>query len=1372
MYRTITLDPQTPLVTAELMENYVLESPVSPGSEITVVRDNMGRLNLFTIGTGGAVFAFQPDPSSDTGWTQSPTPMQASQIAGGLTPEGNLIVFTPSGKSVAFTEKDPVSGVFGAVQVAPNGLPFPVAHVKAKRVGAELLVSVFFSVTDDPTAPPFHVITVPWKGVATNFGGGFDPAGFVLDSFQVEPVAGAAGTMALAVLTPQIYTKTTTISSGDVPLWSDLNNGSGVGVTVWGSSVAKPFTPIGDFAQSGRTTTPPGDLILCLASVEDPDPAIPKLLKTGTPSIVWNDTNLSDQSVSACIGSADGYTSLGGSLAISRGTDEGSAITLVVRNDMVAPGAAYTGPTGSIAGDQPTEARNPSNIWSDQDGDWNLVGGSTAVSFDRITARDAGGIAGNAFLPIAGFDGPFSGAACLSAAPKLQSVLYFSPVPSSETGVVSPQKLPLANPAQILSFAVADTVAAGNPQIVAVLDGGFVNAYDPNQHAWVPVDSGVGVQKVSAGIGQGGMELFAIGKDQFLYHSQQDPTGTWRPLIQILSGTKFQFVKAAADGQGELFGFAVTTGNLLFRLIKNEDLEWEVEEIQYENASKLIKVASYTTEITIRDEQGALRPGAKVDIWAEDVTQARINGKSYLLEPKNPVPVAANSAGLLTVIVEAQALHTPILNWRTEFMPAGRFHAAEPNWRIQQKLRTVTAPELAAGLKIDPEAVGGIADHINHAMSLISVESTSERGARAMDAAAGFPNRIDASVLKDQAWNLDFTRGTPVFRILSAIELEAIKRENSTLADLGIAEFFSDIGDLVNSAVEGICSVVSVTVAAVGDLVDAVEAEFVVLLNNLKYKLNVLVSKVEQVFDLVESALVKIGAKFQQAYEWLAFAFNWGHIVLTHRAVAAAINESIRFTGLASQAISTRLQAGITAVQAQMNQNATDFVNELLGGSTGTLQSFQRKNVPADDGLKENTGSNVVLAAFLDNATKAPALFSKDFLAPREDGDPLNALFKAIEDLGNDVDAQAKASLDKAVALFSQIGQNPDQALQLGLAGFIELGVAIANVGFSLAGQVVKALFDAIAGAIQLLQDVLNTPWSDFPLITQLYEQVIAPGSKLTAIDLFALIVSVPGTVLYKSIFNVAPFLDENSVTTFTNAFTAEWILEKTGLTPSRNLADPPLAVRTIVAQVAGVHYAAAYGVFAVLDAVMDVTPSAAIPNAFTLAGLMCEWMIFMFSCPWAIDATNDVFVKCTDKITDLTPTEKAEFSNMIWLCSAWIQPLVDSVVFCRTKNLTRNSGTPGLLADIVISWGLLATVITQNAKGCYTTTSQAFQAYLSVLPGAMEFLKLPLIVTPTSGGSLLVQAFIDMFGYVGTAVLQVSMMTGSAPLEAQEAGE
>ena len=131
MPESIQQTAPNPAITADsrLMENYVLESPVNGGSDITTVRDVNNQLNAFTIGTNGRVYQTFPDQQSDTGWNQIDIGIKAKKIAAGLTTDNLLIVYAyndDNGGTLLYVQQ-----TAGGQWAAPVSLPgsFPNASI-------------------------------------------------------------------------------------------------------------------------------------------------------------------------------------------------------------------------------------------------------------------------------------------------------------------------------------------------------------------------------------------------------------------------------------------------------------------------------------------------------------------------------------------------------------------------------------------------------------------------------------------------------------------------------------------------------------------------------------------------------------------------------------------------------------------------------------------------------------------------------------------------------------------------------------------------------------------------------------------------------------------------------------------------------------------------------------------------------------------------------------------------------------------------------------------------------------------------------------------------------------------------------------------
>ncbi len=142
--------PIGPLISvdARLMENYVLATPAAAAGQYEVVANAVGELEVLTIGADGNVYEIYPDPASDTGYSQVPVGVSATQLAAGLTDEGLLLVLAAGDGTLSYVLSAPASSAtrWNAAATLPS-LSGQVDDLAAARIGSHLYVAALAGVT-------------------------------------------------------------------------------------------------------------------------------------------------------------------------------------------------------------------------------------------------------------------------------------------------------------------------------------------------------------------------------------------------------------------------------------------------------------------------------------------------------------------------------------------------------------------------------------------------------------------------------------------------------------------------------------------------------------------------------------------------------------------------------------------------------------------------------------------------------------------------------------------------------------------------------------------------------------------------------------------------------------------------------------------------------------------------------------------------------------------------------------------------------------------------------------------------------------------------------------------------------------------------
>ena len=315
-----------------------------------------------------------------------------------------------------------------------------------------------------------------------------------------------------------------------------------------------------------------------------------------------------------------------------------------------------------------------------------------------------------------------------------------------------------------------------------------------------------------------------------------------------------------------------------------------------------------------------------------------------------------------------------------------------------------------------------------------------------------------------------------------------------------------------------------------------------------------------------------------------------------------------------------------------------------------------------------------------------------------------------------------------------------------------------------MAGTIVDLVFNAVKGLINSLKALLNDPW-DVPFVSELYK-LVSGGHDLTAGDLFALIVAIPATIVYKIVRNQAPFPNDASVAEFRTDFRN--LLQLSGLKARSRSSIPAVQLsaesRQGLSAFFGAVYLGSFFFYAPIEGILDAWPSESDPpEVVSQAAIALEWISWVFSCPWALDPDNNAGLNCQGT--------GSEFGNMVWLLG-WLTPYLDTAcyVFGRTEKhpeILRNLNTGTLIVDWLMAGIGFSLVVVQQVKGTFKKPTDSAQAFMGAIPGLFKFLRLPPLLAKGGG---LVLAVLDVIGDEAVAIIQLASMSPGRQLEAKAA--
>ncbi len=774
-------------------------------------------------------------------------------------------------------------------------------------------------------------------------------------------------------------------------------------------------------------------------------------------------------------------------------------------------------------------------------------------------------------------------------------------------------------------------------------------------------------------------QVFAIGEDGYLY--QAENTGKdekkWSGFNLIQNLFTFTTLSVTKSGDGVPIVFATSTEDKLYRIYQDpKTTKWFTTEIQYEEKikeeRKIREFNSFSTEVTVFDKKGLLRPGAKVKIWSSSNQNLIINGKGHIMRTNVPVEVKANGAGIVTLISKTYDISTSLLHVSTEYMDDDKGVGIQANGYLSDEFATVTDVDLLEaqgangpllkGKFRDPSAVKSMAEALNSSMDSITATakvygkknhgnySRVVSGAHCHHANAeafGQPQLIRFGAMAPPSWELSFNEdGLPVYtRHTSKSARALITQSNELHPDIELFLGGSvDWGGLWQMIKNGVCKLVSIVV---DPIIDAISTAVHVLIDGVKYVWNGIVTLVEQVFQSVAAFFHRVEVFFDDLLHWLGTIFNWESILRTKDAAVHTINEMLKFMEESTLLIKKRyIDDNINTFGEQLQKIIEDYQETLLPGETiGEIGSKGTAN--PDTQIENKVESNLIANGYINNHKNADHNFMPVISGLENVIASANALSESFS---------SSDSFENAKHYFDQIKDKPDQFLQLAMTSLLELMKGIALWALKKIQGFLDDIFDAIASIIHSIREFINNPFY-IPLVSEIYEFVTGEQNlPFRYIDLIAIMVAAPGTIVYTIAKKEPPFTDTQALNSFKAYFTAEMLQQKSGLIPpgkkfTRELAEPPSNVASVFNCLSGINYLLLMLFKPVVDtaAIMEEATELGELDPIALRGLSiaeCTLNILglVFSFPWAVEPeTGDP--QCPEP----SDPKSAEFQAQIW---------------------------------------------------------------------------------------------------------------------------
>lgn len=657
------------------------------------------------------------------------------------------------------------------------------------------------------------------------------------------------------------------------------------------------------------------------------------------------------------------------------------------------------------------------------------------------------------------------------------------------------------------------------------------------------------------------IEVFTIGEDGVLYHSYQLPsTGTtqkWTSFFPISSGPGNSIFTLARTFTGYSEAYTVSNNNTLTRFWQNpETSQWFSTPVEIEKVNEnVVSVPTHALEITVLDHEGVPQPNTEVTIFASFLTNLSINGLSYQASMVEKIAVKSDATGKLVIHQRADSLAAASIYMLTAFTGAIPVQI-EPNAQLQEKISMMTPDGvlnakdkngnyLLSQDKRTPQNAESIAAIMTGSMSLTGQEGGKLKYIYKSTGKLGnWSPRINMSNVAQQQWEIDFSSGFPVYKELTHAEVVLYRQNN-----IDAGGFFSvDLGDIWNSFKDGVNSIVDNIKRIVVSVGDAIRVAFEFVIDGITRTFEAVLEFVQQAFDFVEGVWNWMKVKVEQLFEWLGYLFEWQDIRRTAEVVKYNINTMLDFSVAATDHVKGVFENWIHELKDTLKEAVDSYIQQLGTGSTlGTYGNEYKKEDPEKEHALDH---NILLNSLKENYEGSEAI--QELAFNMADDSTILELLEKMKALSENFEfGDGKQAFDEALGYFTNIQENPSQALQLVLSGLLKIGESVALFLIDFGTGLVKTILDVVGMLIDAFKELLNTVWR-IPIVSDIFEFITGGDLSFSIIDLISYLIAIPSCVLFKAVYSKAPFPTDKSVQVFKDTYSLAYLKSRSGIDNSK----------------------------------------------------------------------------------------------------------------------------------------------------------------------------------------------------------------------------
>ncbi len=674
-------------------------------------------------------------------------------------------------------------------------------------------------------------------------------------------------------------------------------------------------------------------------------------------------------------------------------------------------------------------------------------------------------------------------------------------------------------------------------------------------------------QIINGRYANGTLEAWVLAKDGNLYFTQEQENEGWiepYPLDKEIG----QITAWRNPHSNAIDLFTVNIDNELHHLWQDlTTTRWKNHQIMLGGVNNSIEYDSYTSQMTITDNQGFPLADKTVQVSASELTMVTINGNKYFVDAGTDVAhVKTDAMGSIVIINKVNSMTSPIIRVEAEFLDNAI--DLNPNRHLENKLAQMTADDWKnARLQTNEDGVTeplfsntkktdltGTHQAIQKLIELqhklpsqqgeinakIPQTDLDREGVTIVTQNSPISHQIDLESLPDgYHWGLDLTGDSPVFsNQKDHIQANYMVTYNQKVAS---QSFLGGVFQKIEHAFGDVWRAIKRGFLKVTHLVfEKVKEGIKIVINGIEDAVHVIVKYAEQVWQVVEMVFEKIGVFFKDLVRWLGYIFKWKDILRTHDVLKNVFNQSL------NHAVG-QLSSAEDTVRKVFSEIKTRILGQDLSSKLG-----ERGN----QGLKRSAQTNLrnpLLAS--PEASWSLHHFSNGNIA---NGKPFTEedLKVSLDNLGDIAEDEIKVLENAFKALGNDIVESFEH---LSIGEFVKkLLIILEETIIDTIENIALGLLETAKLAVKAISVILNARWN-IPVITPLYENVIAPGSKLSLLDLLSLLVAIPTTILYKIALDETPF-NETQTKQLVSAKNHQELIQRLRGNPNQ----PPVALAAL----------------------------------------------------------------------------------------------------------------------------------------------------------------------------------------------------------------